>query len=548
MKPGEPKSTKIARSAPCPCGSGKKFKHCHGAMRQRANVPDNMQQQVADMFRKMQAKEMVRKRQQGHGKPVMSATVNGTRVVFVGSTARSSRSWNFFNDFLLDYLKDTLGREWGMEAQATGVPHPVFRWLAKLGIIQREVGDSTKGVKATGVLSCIFDFAYALYLMEHNDRIPKGFVARLRIPQHFDAALYETIVAAAFALSGAKIEDAQSKLDGKKNPEFWATAASGKRYAVEAKRKMAWKNPYDLHGETFRTELRSWIRNMLYKASEKRLPNAVYWFELSIGIAIDSSELPVLHELIRTYVREAESMTIGKETKDAPVPAYVFVTNHAHFANDEIQNPGHLCILEGFGINDLQTENPIELEVAMEQRDRHRDIIWVYERFIEMTHVRPTFDGTPSELFESEGLPQIGDTIPFSRPDGSKAVGKIRDVASMGNEVILAIDDDTTQSRNILRVPITDEEAKAVSIYGNAIFGKPEGPSKNYDGDILGLYDRFLEIYADYPRRSLLREIEGHPQYEQTMVLDDKALRVRVVRELIKRIEWTSTNDHSNPL
>jgi len=23
---------KVARNAPCPCGSGKKFKHCHGAL------------------------------------------------------------------------------------------------------------------------------------------------------------------------------------------------------------------------------------------------------------------------------------------------------------------------------------------------------------------------------------------------------------------------------------------------------------------------------------------------------------------------------------
>jgi hypothetical protein len=545
VRPTGQRSTKIPRNAPCPCGGGKKFKHCHGVIAQRPKVSETMQEQVTEMFRKMQAKEMVRKRQQGQGKPVMSATINGTRVVIVGSTVRYSQKWKFFNDFLLDYLKDTLGRQWGTDAQANGIAHPVFRWLAKLGIIQKEVGDRSKGVKATGVLSSIFDFSYALYLMEHNDQIPKGFVARLRNIEHFDAALYETIVAAAFALSGAKIEDAQSKLDGKKNPEFWATAASGRRYAVEAKRKMAWKNPYDLHSEGFRMELRSWIRNMLYKASEKKLPNAVYWFELSIGSPIQRKDLLVLHELIRSYVREAENMTIGKEFKEPPVPAYVFVTNHAYFANDDIEKSGRVCILEGFRINDLQTENPIDLETAMEQRDRHRDIIWVYESFNQMGHVRPTFNGTPAELFESDGLPQIGDPIAFTRPDGTEAVGKIRDVASMGNEVVLAVDDDATHTRCILRMPMSDDEAKAVSIYGNAVFGKPEGPSKNYDGDILGLYDRFLEMYADYPRDSLLREVEGHPNYEHMAILDNQALRVRVVRELIKRIEWTSgRNEH----
>src|SRR5262249_26240481 len=33
VNPGDPSSWgKVARNAPCPCGSGKKFKHCHGAI------------------------------------------------------------------------------------------------------------------------------------------------------------------------------------------------------------------------------------------------------------------------------------------------------------------------------------------------------------------------------------------------------------------------------------------------------------------------------------------------------------------------------------
>ncbi len=33
IDPGNPSSWgKVARNAPCPCGSGKKFKHCHGAI------------------------------------------------------------------------------------------------------------------------------------------------------------------------------------------------------------------------------------------------------------------------------------------------------------------------------------------------------------------------------------------------------------------------------------------------------------------------------------------------------------------------------------
>src|SRR3546814_5678753 len=30
----------ISRNAPCPCGSGRKYKHCHGALRPADHIPD----------------------------------------------------------------------------------------------------------------------------------------------------------------------------------------------------------------------------------------------------------------------------------------------------------------------------------------------------------------------------------------------------------------------------------------------------------------------------------------------------------------------------
>ena len=32
LGPARPAGERTGRNAPCPCGSGKKFKHCHGAL------------------------------------------------------------------------------------------------------------------------------------------------------------------------------------------------------------------------------------------------------------------------------------------------------------------------------------------------------------------------------------------------------------------------------------------------------------------------------------------------------------------------------------
>ncbi|UXN60487.1 SEC-C domain-containing protein [Phyllobacterium zundukense] len=530
MKPGEPRSTRIARSAPCPCGSGKKYKHCHGQIR-KPELPEDMKEQIARMLRQREAQEIVRKRQQGHGKRIISAEFQGQRVVAVGNRIVFSPKWTFFTDFLLSYLPEVMGRDWGAQAKKHGLKHPLFGWMDKFTAHSKQ-HDTSKGAPAVGFVTGIFQFAYALYLMEHHDQLPKSLIGRLRQPDHFQPAVYETVVAAAFALAGAKIEDAQAKSD--KAPEFWATMKSGRKYAVEAKRKNSWKNAYDLNSDVFRSELRSWLRNKVHAASEKKLSNAVYWFELSIGTNFSEADLPPLYALIQQYVREAELMTVGKQSKEKPVPTYVFVTNHPYFANDDVKEVKRLIFLDGYRMDDFRSEDLVSLEEAMERRDKHKDMIWVYQCFMEVETVPSTFDGTPPGLSGVSESLQIGKKLDYNLPDGTPAQGTIYDIVAFGDSATVAIKDEITKASHIVRVPLSSEEAKAAAIYGNAAFGKPEGPTRNYGGDILGLYDRFLEIYADYPRESLLLQIRGHPDYKTFVKLDDDALRIRVAREITK--------------
>jgi SEC-C motif len=62
---------KPGRNDPCPCGSGKKFKLCHGSV---AGVRlTQVDPHVADLFVKRgAAQERQREKQQGLGKPIAS--------------------------------------------------------------------------------------------------------------------------------------------------------------------------------------------------------------------------------------------------------------------------------------------------------------------------------------------------------------------------------------------------------------------------------------------------------------------------------------------
>src|ERR1700761_4194759 len=100
---------KIGRNQPCPCGSGKKYKRCCGDLdaRRAASVAARAQD-MARALEQHRAAELIRQRQQGHGRPIIGAKVGDYQTVAVGSKLYWQKDCKTFGDFLMRYIKEKL--------------------------------------------------------------------------------------------------------------------------------------------------------------------------------------------------------------------------------------------------------------------------------------------------------------------------------------------------------------------------------------------------------------------------------------------------------
>lgn len=545
---------KVGRNAPCPCGSGKKYKWCCGDLSKTRALPladVNQQAQMARAIEALRAQEKVRQQQQGHGKPIISAEHSGYRLVAVGSTVHWNKNWLVFHDFLYDFLKKSLGLEWGAKSQRDSSPHPLFRWLAKAQLFMAKHAQGQGKVKtgpAVGFISCILHLAYALYLIAHHDTIPKRLLRRLRDPTTFLPAYYETLVGAALAVAGFEIRNAETRATGEPTPEFRARSKrSGNVFEVEAKRKERWTvSTDDLYSEDFRLELERYVRRQIYNASRKRLKNPVFWLELSIPTLNSESEWRTVAALTKTIVADAMTMTIDQE----PIaPAYVVITNHTFLANEDSSSVGVFALLETVHIPDYPFSRPMGIEEALEGHDKHRDVFWMMDAWRIAQDVPVTFDGSPPELLSPDGQPQrvvqIGDVIMAPDQDGREIPVRVEEVCSVGDQAVLAVHDEATGRRLHIWYPLTASEAKAAARYTDAVFGKPNASRKLREGDPFDLYDWFLDAYSKATAEQLAKLFREDAHLRRFEGLSPVAARIRLAREYTKAM-WSQAQKPSS--
>ncbi|MCR5870712.1 MULTISPECIES: hypothetical protein [unclassified Sphingomonas] len=449
--------------------------------------------------------------------------------------------WRFFTDFLIDFAKDTLGRDWGRSLQGRKQAHPFLEWLRLLQAHKTEATLQADGtVFATGAAYAlaVFRFAYALYLIEHHSKLPKLLLKRLRNPHTFRPAALETLVVAAFALAGFKVEMGETQRGVSPEGEFTAIGESGIAYSVEAKRKDHWTaGTGDVQAEAFKDELRQWVRQKLYAAARKKLPKPIYWFELSIPDLDNREKALSVQATVREALRLAErELRVGGEV---PGPAYVFVTSHCYLADDRAAGE-HCTMLEGFHIHMHVTGDVVDIEAALDERDRDREMVWLLKCLERVQQVPHHFDGTPDALVGPNKKPfprlQVGEVTTIEMPDGATFVGLVLDVVSTGDKAHVVLMDEATGAQRMLEVPLSAEEQAAAATLGDVVFGNPNATERIPDEDPLAIYDFFLNTYSRTPRDKLLSFIAEHPHARELSKLETPDLCRRVCREWAKSV------------
>lgn len=513
---------KIGRNDPCPCGSGRKYKKCHGG---GAEVPENSVAQVRRVIEELQAATSQREKQQGLGRPIISASFEGYHFVAVGPGLYYSREWQTFHDFLLDYIKDILGPEWGTVELKKELEnrHPILQWY-QLVCEYRKANLVTPGqvhtAPMTGVVAAYLGLAYNLYLLAHNAKIQRALVNRLKNKDQFRGAYYETFVAAAFIKAGFTLEFEDESDGARSHCEFTATCQkTGAKFSVEAKARTPGKAHVD-------------VGNQLYAALAKEaLHTRIVFIDLNVPDDVTEST-PVLLEALTGLRSREGSLTVH----DDPAPAaYVIVTNHPYQFSLETLHFRCSALAEGFKIPDFKVDaEPVTIREAIMARNKHKEVLQLMDSIREHYEIPSTFDGDIPQLAFGQTSPRLRIGQKYMVPgDEGDVTGELVDAVVMEPEKrafgIYRLESGQTI---IAACPLTDDELAAYKRYPETFFGVYKRQTRKTE-DPLELFDFFYETYRRAPRATLLRFLEGQPDYESLKDRTQEELAVTYCERMV---------------
>jgi hypothetical protein len=407
------------------------------------------------------AQELIRQRQQGLGKPIISTEIAGHRVVLVGNEIQYSSDWKVFPDFLGHYLKSVLGPDWGNAelAKPLGQRHTILQWYDRYCAFQKANFDPTRSIQSaqvTGAVHCYLNLAYNLYLLKHNVELQDRLLKRLRDHQQFQGAYYELIIANCLIRNGFRLELEDESDERRKHCEFSAVShLTGKKYWVEAKMRsvdgVLGKTRVDGTSRNDPTEmLTRHLREALLKpADSQRL----------VFLDVNTPTPPVTEQ--RNWVAKAARRLQDRE-RNTPreQSAYVFITNvcfHHHLDDCQAQ----IAIMAyGLNIPDFAKAGRYRLTDLYHAKQKHIDAHRIVDAFRTYHELPPTFDGSlPSER-DGSGRPRVlvGETYFFEDIDGGVlATVTSAIVSEEDKEAIIAVH--TKDDRGlILKERMTEEQ------------------------------------------------------------------------------------------
>ncbi len=517
---------KVGRNAPCPCRSGKKYKKCCGdpLKPSPSSARENFQKQYDSLHRKLESDEKIRELQQGRGRPIISTNFRDYTVVASGNTVYFSKNWKTFSDFLMDYIKITLGEDWGNSeiAKPWEERHPILHWYdahCRYLVTNQKTKGEVFSATATGAVNCYLGLAYSLYLVKHNVELQERLVARLKDIQQFQGAYYELMVANCLIRSGFELElEDETDLESK-HCEFSARSKqTRKRYWIEAKMRsevnILGKTKED--GSTSKdvtSQLTKHLREALRKpAKDERM----IFIDLNAEPNNQSDSPKWLDKAVRRLDARERDLVDGEQ-------AYVFVTNMAFHRELENTEQRREVLAYGLGIPDFSKPGNIRFSDWYRNKQKHIDAYDVMDGLRSYPQIPDTFDGQPSS--EAYGDSQnkrliVGKTYFFEDIGDGGVTGMISSVGVDPPEKLAYVGVSTTDGKNIIITSqLSDIELEDYKKYGDAYFGEPE-PVSSKAKDDTELYEWLVDIHMKYPRENLLKQARNHPDLERLRQLN----------------------------
>jgi hypothetical protein len=533
---------KIGRNQICPlCDSGKKYKKCCGNPLRVTKpsvgnfLPSDISPDMKKDMERHEAKELIRKQQQGLGKPIIATKFKDQQIVAVGNTVYHSPKWKTFPDFLSDYLKITMGSEWGNSEIKKNLAdrHPIMQWYDKYCKFQQEhFGRSGKiqSSPATGVVYCYLGLAYDLYLLKHNVILQQRYIERLKDINNFQGAYYELVVANCLIRSGFELKLEDETDEQTKHCEFSAISKkTGKKYWVEAKSRA-------VTGVLGKTDKNGTISKDPTCRLSKHLNNAFQKPAIDERLIFIDLNTRFENNPVPIWIEKAGNKLDMKERDLKPgQAAYVFVTNIGFHWHLDSEKTGNTILAHGLGIPDFAKRGYFRLSEIYRRKQRHIDAYEIMEAFKNYPKLPETFDGSlPSEAFNDN--PQhlkIGETYFFEDVGDNGLTATVTSATVNEIDKILYIGTDKGQ---ILNRTISDDELVDYKNHPDAFFGTIHRQGKKTD-DPFEFFEEMVAIHMSYPKSYTLKQIENWGDADDLRNLSHEDLVLEYCERFVAQLE-----------
>jgi hypothetical protein len=378
--------------------------------------------------------------------------------------------------------------------------------------------------------------AYNLYLIHHNlpadnktDRLCQRLIKRLKDPDHFWGALYETYALSIFAVAGFSIELEDESDRSTTHCEFNARAKNGRVYAIECKARNRTFVPVSADG-TPRIDAESLgIGRKLKDALSKTTPHErVVFIDLDIPLITLPQQFETVASVAASKLRELEA-TLQANGQPAP-PAYVLVTNIPDHRNIGDLSVGFQAVSLGYKIADFgHGVAHLGMHALVNSRERHANILSLLAAAKIRQTVPSTFDGSnPALAFSRDQIPRLLVGNWYMIPDGrgGEVEARLCQVEVIRDEKTAYGVYQTKAGHHLICTNIlTDDEIRAYDLHPDTLFGVVQDVNHKAE-TVVELFDFFFETYQNSSKEKLLEFMAGAPDLAllQNMTQRDLAI------------------------